>query len=124
MRVEHVFVHGREDTTMAGKAPQTQNWEAQEIMNPGGGGYRLDVAGEVEVGNTNETPHLSEHAPQGFNPAILMLDLTITAQGIGNTVMTWKKVRFEKPVAAHQYSDVEVLSHGTRVATMKVKTPK
>jgi len=108
---------------MAGRVPNTRNWKADEMRNPAGG-YRLFVTGDVEVGNTNETPHLAEHRPQGINPKILLLDLSVTSQGIGNPVMTWKAVRFERPVSALQYSNVGVLWEGKEIASVKVETPK
>jgi len=65
---------------------------------------------------------LQEHVPAGFNPKILLLDLTITPSGAGNDVLGWKPVRFEKKIDANQYSTVEVLSAGNGIAKIKVET--
>ena len=105
-------------------APKTKNWKAEVLINPGGGGYRLVVRGDVEVGNANETPHLAEHHPQGINPKILMLALTITSHGAGTPAMTWKEVRFEKQVKSDQYTSVDILWEGKSIAQSKVTTPK
>jgi hypothetical protein len=113
-----------QEETMARPAPKTKNWKAEVLINPGGGGYRLVVRGEVEVANTNETPHLAEQHPQGINPKILLLDLTITSHGEGKPVMTWKEVRFEKKVTSDQYTSVDILWEGKSIADIKVTTPK
>jgi len=80
------------------------------------------VTGQVEVTNTNQTPHLQEHVPQGFNPKILLLDLTITTSGIGNPVITWRDVRFEKNITKDQYSSVDILWNGEGVGHAEVET--
>jgi hypothetical protein len=64
---------------------------------------------------------LAEHVPQGINPKILLLDLTISASGAGGAVMGWRDVRFEKPIEKDQYSSVDVLWEGERIVGAKVK---
>jgi hypothetical protein len=119
--IQSVVVHKEE--IMARPAPQTRYWKAREDRQPGPGrkGVALIVTGEVEVGNTNETPHLAEHQPQGFNPKILLLDLSITASGVGNPVLTWKPVRFEKQVERDQHSEVDILWEGNIIARVEVE---
>jgi hypothetical protein len=104
--------------------PKTRNWKAQELINPGGGGYHLIVTGEVELGNTNETPHLKEHHPPGKNPNILLLDLTVTSHGQGNDVVNWKPVRFEKTPTSGRLSEIGILWEGKEIAKSKVEHPK
>ena len=82
---------------------------------------KLIVTGKVQTSNSNQTPHLAEHEPQGFNPKILLLDLTITASGAGSTVMGWREVRFEKPIQKDQYSSVDILWEGEHIAGAKVE---
>ena len=107
---------------MAYAAPKTRNWKAWQDLQPGPGKPKLIVTGEVEVSNTNQTPHLKEHVPPGINPEILMLDLTITSSGVGNDVMTWKEVRFEKNIKKDQYSNIDILWEGDVIAQVAVKT--
>ncbi len=99
----------------------TRNWKAWQNLQPPGK-PRLIVTGEVQTTNMNQTPNLQEHVPAGFNPKILLLGLTITISGLGNDVIGWKTVRFEKNIEPNQYSTVEVLSDGNRIAEMKVET--
>jgi hypothetical protein len=112
----------REEGTMAYSAPTTKNWKAWQDLQPGPGKPKLIVTGQVELGNTNETPHLKETVPQGINPKILLLDLTITSSGIGNPVVHWKEVRFEKKIEKDQYSSVDIMFNGNSVAQAKVET--
>jgi hypothetical protein len=46
---------------MADTAPRTQNWNAWQDLQPGPDGPRLIVTAQVEISNTNQTPHLREH---------------------------------------------------------------
>jgi hypothetical protein len=92
-------------------------WEDRQ----GPGGPTLHVTCEVETSNSNQTPQLKEAVPQGINPAILILDLSITSTGIGNPVMGWKQAKFEKKVSAGQYTSVDIHSNGQSVCTCKVE---
>jgi hypothetical protein len=106
---------------MAMTAPKTKDWKAWQDLQPGPSQPKLIVVGQVQTSNTNQTPHLAVHAPQGFNPKILMLDLTITTSGVGNTVMSWREVRFEKKIAKDQYSSVDILWEGQPIAHAEVE---
>jgi hypothetical protein len=106
---------------MVNSLPNTKNWKAWQNLQPPGP-PRLIVTGQVEVSNTNQNANLSEHVPQGINPAILLLDLTITTSGAGNTVMTWRDVRFEKQITKDQYSGVDILWQGQSVGRADVET--
>jgi hypothetical protein len=105
---------------MADTAPRTQNWNAWQDLQPGPDGPRLIVTAQVEISNTNQTPHLREHHPPGINSTILQLDLTMTTSGVGNTVVTWRDVRFTKGIRKDQYSTVEILWEKTRIAQLDV----
>src|SRR5262245_44166418 len=101
--------------------PNTRNWKAwQNLQGPGR--PRLIVTGEVETGNTNQTPKLSVHTPPGTNPKIRLLDLTIATSGIGNTVMGWRDVRYEEEIRKDQYSEVDILWEGNVIARIEVET--
>ncbi|MGH6791663.1 MAG: hypothetical protein ACRECF_02855 [Methyloceanibacter sp.] len=106
---------------MAHPAPETKEWKARQNLMPGPSQPKLIVIGKVQTSNTNQTPHLGETVPQGINPAILLLDLTITASGVGNTVMGWRDVRFEKPIRKDQYSSIEILWNGKKVGSAEVE---
>lgn len=51
----------------------SKNWSAKSIS--GAAGYELIVKGEANVGMLDVMPELRKRYPQGFNPAILLLDL-------------------------------------------------
>ena len=106
---------------MANPAPKTRDFKAWQNVQPGGK-PKLIVIGKVETSNSNQTPGLSEHVPQGINPKILLIDLTITTKGKGGTVMGWRDVRFEKPITRDQYSNVDILWDGNIIEHLKVET--
>ncbi|MGC2780234.1 MAG: hypothetical protein WA418_31805 [Bradyrhizobium sp.] len=108
---------------MANTPPKTRNWKAWQDLQVGPGKTpTLYVTGQVETTNTNQTPHLKEHVPQGTNPKILLLNLTITTSGVGNAVVAWRDVRFEKKIKKDQYSSVDILWDGKSVGQAKVET--
>ena len=79
------------------------------------------VTGLVTLGNTNLDPDLAERKPQGINPAILQLDLTIEQHGVGTPVVHQQLATFLKPVKHGQYKRVEVFYGRTRIADVAVK---
>ena len=83
--------------TAAGKP-----WTAIESTDPTGANRRITVTGEVDA-IPNQTPALSEAVPQGSNPTILLLDLTMTAGGPGG-----RDVKFAKPCSAGQYKQAQI----------------
>lgn len=108
---------------MAG-APKTRNWTANEIPDFAGRRYLLVVNGEVQVTNTNQTPKLKEQVPQGFNPRIELLDLSIVSKGIGAPLVFYKSVHFTKRTSGHQYDEVDILFDGKVIQRIKVGHPK
>jgi hypothetical protein len=102
---------------MVGRAPSAKNWTAREDRQPGPGKQvSLIVTGEVEVGRTNDMPALGEARPQGINPKILLLNLTINSPNApGGEIMNWKQVQFKKNVSPGQYSDFTILWEGNEV---------
>jgi hypothetical protein len=103
------------------KSLNTKNWKAWQNLQPPGT-PTLHVVGEVETTNSNQTPGLAEANPQGFNPDILLLDLSITTAGTGLTVVEFKQVTFTKKISKDQYSSVDIFSNGEQVGTAKVET--
>ncbi len=106
---------------MANPAPQTKDWPAWQDLQPGPPKPRFHVIGQVQTSSTNQTPKLSEHVPQGINPKILMLDLTITASGKGDMLMSWREVSFFKSIERDQYSNVDILWDGGRIESLEVQ---
>jgi hypothetical protein len=106
---------------MSKSLPNTKNWKAWQNLQPPGP-PRLTVTGEVETTNSNQTPHLSEASPQGINPEILLLDLSITTAGTGLTVIAWKQVTFAKEISKDQYSSVDIFSSGEPAGSAQVET--
>jgi hypothetical protein len=105
---------------MTSSAPNTQNWKAWQNLQPMAK-TQLIVIGQVETSNSNQTPHLREHVPQGTNPKILLLDLAMEASGVGSTVMSWRDVRFEKDITKGQHSSITILWQGQSIAQQDVE---
>jgi uncharacterized protein (DUF2235 family) len=99
--------------------PPTRNWQAWQNRRPFGEST-LDVFGEVETSNSNQTPLLEEAVTQGIDPDILFLDLSITTAGTDATAMGWKAVTFPKRNSATRYTSVEIHSGGRHVETVNV----
>jgi hypothetical protein len=109
---------------MAG-IPNTRNWKANEIPDFTGHRYLLVVTGDVQVTATNQTPKLSVHVPQGFNPRIFLLDLKIVSSGgISAPLVYYKHVQFTKVTSGHQYDEVDILFNGKIIKRIKVGHPK
>jgi hypothetical protein len=106
-------------------APNTRNWSANELSDFVGRHYHIEVNGEVETSATNYSPKLAEHVPQGINPRVLLLDLTIvkTAE-FGGQIVEYHKVAFEHPTSGHQYDEVDILFDGEIIERIKVAHPK
>ena len=74
-------------------APKTRKWRAWLNLQPGSEN-QLHVTGDVEVSATNKEPVLRRAQPQGINPKILILDLSIRELGIGEQVITWREAQY------------------------------
>ena len=101
--------------------PPSFNWNAWIDVMPGSK-PTLYVTGEVQTGAANLVPVLTEAVPQGINPAILLLDLTIVQQGVGIQLVAFRPARFEKAAKQGQYSHVEIRFGGELVAYERVQT--
>ena len=106
-------------------APKTRNWTANEIPDFTGRRSLLIVSGEVQVTATNQTPKLTVHVPQGINPRILMLDLSIVSSGgISGPIVFYKSVHFTRATSGDQYDEVDILFDGAITKRIKVGHPK
>lgn len=99
---------------MVGSKPKTSNWKAVEDRQPPG--VRLRVTGTVETTRSNQDPQLTKADPQGANPAILLLDLTIETSGdVGSDVMGKRNVEYREDIRAGQYTSVEIRFEGQTI---------
>ncbi len=99
-------------------APKTRKWRAWLNLQPGSEN-QLHVTGDVEVSATNKEPVLRRAQPQGINPKILILDLSIRELGIGEQVITWREAQYmEMGVAPGQYTQVEIRWETSTIATI------
>lgn len=106
-------------------APRTRNWKALEMPDFAGRRYHVTVSGEVEVNAGNQTPHLDDHRPQGFNPRILLLDLTIRTDGdFGTGQMSFKPVLYEKATNGRAFDETDILFEGGVIERITVEHPK
>jgi hypothetical protein len=106
-------------------APHTRNWSANELSDLIGRNYHVEVKGEVETGATNLAPKLRLHTPPGFNPRILMLDLTIESEGgFGGQVVMFRKAEYTRPTSGNAYDEVDILFEGQIIERIKVGHPK
>jgi hypothetical protein len=106
-------------------APYTRNWSANELPNFAGRNYHIEVKGEVETSATNLLPKLTLRRPQGINPRILLLDLTIESEGgLGGQVVMLKKVAYTRPTSGNAYDEADILFEGEIIERIKVGHPK
>ena len=90
------------------------------LMPPSSG--QLIVTGKVVTTAGNKLPKLTAKTPQGINPKMLLLDLTIeTTSDVGTDDVAPRDVRFEKPAGKGQYTDVEVFFGGESCLSIKVE---
>ena len=81
----------------------------------------LIVIGKVVTNGGDLQPKLTIREPQGFNPAILLLDLTIEATGgVGTDDVAPRDVRFEKPASQGQYTHVDIFYAGKSCLVIEV----
>lgn len=103
------------------KAPTTKGWEAwlnKMPMSP----HSILVTGQVETTAGNMTPELAKASPQGINPNILLLDLSLkTSSGVGTAVMGFKQARFDEKPAAADYTEVHIRYEGAVIEKITVK---
>ena len=100
--------------------PNTRKWSGYIHLQPPGP-PALHVKGEVEVSASNKRPVLREASPQGINPEILLLDLSIQdTGGIGTQAFQYKGVRFDRSRVRAQYSTVQIRWEGNDIASVDV----
>ncbi len=99
---------------MSGSVPDTSNWKAVENRQPPG--VRLKVTGTVTTTRSNQEPRLTKAVPQGINPAILLLDLSIeTSADVGSDVMGKRDVEYNEEIQAGQYTSIDIRFGGKTI---------
>ncbi len=102
----------------------SRNWTAYENRQPpmDASAVPFYVIGQVETNNGAKRPILKRAVPQGFNPQILILILTIEdAGGVGTTDVNYRDARFDDKVTLGQYSEVQVIYESNPVASVPVQ---
>ena len=75
-----------------------------------GGGPKLIVMGDVQVRTTGWHVVLTRRSPQGFNPDILLLDVSAQPpEGRAADKVTTIPLRYEELPPHHEYSEVTVV---------------
>lgn len=101
-------------------APSTQDFATWIDLMPGKPS-QIIVKGEVETNGGHLVPVLDKAVPQGFNPQILLLTLSIRDTGmVGTADVTFRPVRYSAPASAGQFSDVTVLWDGQAILNLAV----
>ncbi|BCG76537.1 hypothetical protein [Mesorhizobium sp. 113-3-3] len=101
-------------------APANRKWKAWINVMPGAS-PAIHVTGEVETRAGNLVPKLKMTVPQGINPAILMLDLTIVKKGdVGTDDVAYRKVAYRKPARKGQYTEVDIFYEKSIITRVKV----
>jgi hypothetical protein len=94
----------------------TKDWHAWINLQPGSE-RKLIVIGKVETSAGNMVPVLRKAVPRGFNPAILILDLSIEQQGDrGSADVAYRDARFETPAEPGLYTSVVIRHDGADIA--------
>ncbi|UWQ36564.1 hypothetical protein K3552_13775 [Leisingera aquaemixtae] len=89
------------------------------LMPPSSG--TLIVVGRVVTNGGDLQPKLTERIPQGINPQILILDLTIEQTGgPGTNDVAQRDVRFEKQASQGQHSTVEIYFEGEQCTSLEI----
>ena len=101
--------------------PKHRAWFAWENRQPPGPA-RLHVGGEVETLSAHRIPKLTRAAPQGTNPKILILNLTIEDSGQGGAqVVDYRPAYYEEPTKPEGFTDVQINWDGSVVQMIPVK---
>jgi hypothetical protein len=85
------------------------------------GPHKLIVHGKIEVNSGGWSARLTKAAPQGINPAIIILNLALTPPtGNVTQAFTMIEARFEESPPAHPYTQATIQA-GSDTLTIPVK---
>jgi hypothetical protein len=99
----------------------TRNWYAWENNMPPGP-VRLQATGEVKTPSAHKLPRLTRAKPQGINPKILILDLTVEETGkVGPEVVDFRRAYYEEGCKPEQFTEVQINCEGSLLQMIKVE---
>jgi hypothetical protein len=99
---------------------ETRNWFAWENNMPPGP-VRLQATGEVKTPSAHQVPRLARAVPQGINPRILILNLTVEETGKkGVEVVDFRRAYYEEECRPEQFTDVQINCEGSLLQMIKV----
>ena len=100
--------------------PRTRGWQAA-IAAAGMAEFPfLRVRGEIELGNTNEHPHLAPTDLQTPDPAVLDFDVRIAIEGPSELVMHWAAMEIRHPIPEPPPETVRIIWMGVEVAVLTI----
>jgi hypothetical protein len=103
------------------KSPDTRGWYAWNDLMPPTPDF-VHVVGEVLVPNPGVGAELTYREPQGINPAILLLDLTLHQKpGIWPQVLVWKPVNYDAVLGATKYARAVIFYDGAPLIALDVQ---
>lgn len=94
---------------------ESKNWAAKETTDFAGRSRKVTVTGTVQTLASNERVSLVKAVPQGTNPTILLLDVSITSHGMGTDVLGWADVEYQEAVSLRRYETVTVRLEGEHI---------
>jgi hypothetical protein len=102
------------------KGVATQGWAAwNNLMPPPPDDFHL--VGSVQVGNPGVTATLTPKAPQGIDPQILRIELSLHQQpGMWPQIVTWTQARFDKVPSSQRYTQVQIFCGSEKVQDVTV----
>jgi hypothetical protein len=99
----------------------SKDWKAWNNLQPPGP-FRFHIVGEVQVPNPGVLALLYPKVPQGFNAAVLLLELHLFQQpGIWPQHVTWAQAKYDALLPKEKYAEVVVSNEGKEVAKIPVE---
>jgi hypothetical protein len=99
----------------------TKDWNAWE-NNMGPGPVRLQATGEVKTPSAHKLPRLTRAKPQGINPKILILNLTVEETGKGGDEhVDFRRAYYEEPCEPKQFTEVQINWEGSVLQMITVE---
>lgn len=102
--------------------PMTRGWTAVVAVPENASGLAvLRVSGEIEIGNTNEVPHLVLLDSQGGDALVLNLDVTMRMEGPGKLRMHWALASYSQPWPKDGPSHVRLMWMGVEITFLDIE---
>lgn len=100
---------------------KTRQWKAWNNLQPPLPNT-FHLIGEVQVPNPGVEVLLVPSEPQGVNPEILLMDLLLIQRpGSWPQAEIWAQGRYDKPIGATGYTDVDIRCAGESLAMVDVQ---